>query len=95
MLQYLYVTNFKCPWIFSYWEQAKFFTNFHFNDLLWTGKVSTYATWLVNSEWIREDFEESSHGFIWGTTPASAWREWEKPYNKPIRMTGLWVKIWT
>ena len=23
------------------------------NDLLWTGKISTYATWLVNSEWIR------------------------------------------
>jgi hypothetical protein len=49
---------------------------------------------MISECWIGKDIEGSGHGLIYGTSPAFAWRDWEKKQKSSVRIAGLWAKIW-
>jgi hypothetical protein len=49
---------------------------------------------MFSDQWIRKDVKGTWRRLIWGNIPALAWKDWDKPEEIWVRITGLGAEIW-
>jgi hypothetical protein len=48
---------------------------------------------IINEQWVGADVEVSGCSLSYGTIPEFAWRDWVKPREPYVRISGLLAEI--